>query len=64
MAKLKLDLDTEMLERLVERAVQERRPIVWQAEVLLRQALGLPFPYVSQLGDKPDEQPKGERRSC
>jgi hypothetical protein len=58
MATLKLDLDTETLERLVERAVQERRPIVWQAEVLLRQALGLPFPYVSQLVATPDERPE------
>jgi Putative transposase len=44
MAKIKLDLDTGTFERLVERAVQERRPIVWQAAVLLRQALGLAFP--------------------
>jgi hypothetical protein len=28
------------------------RPIPWQAEVLLRRALGLPFPY----------HPEGERR--
>jgi hypothetical protein len=47
MAQLKLDLDQETFERLVEVALQERRPVVWQAEVLLRQALGLPFPYLS-----------------
>jgi hypothetical protein len=45
MAQLRLDLDQETFERLVEVALQERRPVVWQAEVLLRQALGLPFPY-------------------
>lgn len=47
MTQLKLDLDQETFERLVEVALQERRPVVWQAEVLLRQALGLPFPYSS-----------------
>jgi hypothetical protein len=30
---------------LTDRALRERRTPVWQAEVLLRQALGLPFPY-------------------
>ena len=25
-------------------ALRERRPLVWQAEILLRRALGLPFP--------------------
>jgi hypothetical protein len=41
---IKLDVDTETYGRLVERAVICRRPIDWQAEVELRQALGLPFP--------------------
>lgn len=44
MALLKLDIDAETYERLVEAAVSERRPIVWQAEVTLRRALGLTFP--------------------
>jgi hypothetical protein len=43
--KLRLDLDGETFDRLMEVAAQERRPLDWQAEVLLRQALGLPFPY-------------------
>ena len=47
MPALKLDLDQETYERLVEEAVAERRPIVWQAEVALRQAVGLPLPYDS-----------------
>ena len=42
---LKLDLDSETYGRLVEQADSERRPVVWQAEVALRRALRLPFPY-------------------
>jgi hypothetical protein len=62
-AKLKLDVDIETLERLIERAVQERRPITWQAEVLLRQALGLPFPYEGELASEPTETvEEAERR--
>ena len=45
MPALKLDIDGETYERLVEEAVAERRPIVWQAEVALRRAFGLPFPH-------------------
>ncbi len=60
MATLKLNLDTETLERLIERAVQERRPIVWQAEVELRRALGLPFPHASHVAAKRDDSPKEE----
>jgi len=41
---LKLDIDAETYERVVERAEAERRPVVWQAAVALRRALGLPFP--------------------
>jgi hypothetical protein len=39
---LKVDLDPETFDRLTERAARERRPIVWQAEVMLRRACGLP----------------------
>jgi hypothetical protein len=59
MATLKVDIDVEMLERLVERAVRERRPIDMQAAVMLRQALGLPFPYASHVADKCDEAAEG-----
>jgi hypothetical protein len=44
-ARLRLDLDQETFLALAERAMRERRTPVWQAEVLLRQALGLVFPY-------------------
>lgn len=42
--KLRLLLDQETAKALVRRAVQELRPVDMQAEALLRQALGLPFP--------------------
>jgi hypothetical protein len=45
MPVLKLEPDGETYEELVRQAAAERRPIVWQAEVALRRALGLPFPY-------------------
>ncbi len=52
--RLRLELDEDTTMRLVERAAAERRPVPWQAEVLLRQALGLSFPYPYQ-GDHADE---------
>ena len=42
--RLRIELDTETTEALARSAVNDRRPIPWQAEVLLRQALGLSFP--------------------
>jgi hypothetical protein len=45
MARLRLDLDKETFIALTDRALRERRPVDWQAEVILREALGLPFPY-------------------
>ncbi len=63
MALLKLQIDSETMDRLVERAVRERRPITWEAEVLLRQALGLPFPYAGELASEPTETAEeAERR--
>ncbi|MBI4496342.1 MAG: hypothetical protein HY689_00350 [Chloroflexi bacterium] len=37
--RLKLDLDEPTANRLIEVAQRERRPVAWQAEVLLQQAL-------------------------
>ncbi len=51
--RIKLDLDNELTERLIQEAVRERRPVAWHAEVLLRRALGLPFPV-------PEPQPSFE----
>jgi hypothetical protein len=53
MARLKLELDQPTFQRLLETALGERRPVVWQAEVMLRQALGLPFPYPANTTDAP-----------
>jgi hypothetical protein len=38
--RVKLELDTETFGRLVEAAVAEQRPADWQAEIILRRALG------------------------
>ena len=46
MVWLTLDLDPETHRRLVERAGAERRPVTWQAEVMLRRALGVPVPVL------------------
>lgn len=45
MVKLRLEIDRATHEKLIEVALSERRPLDWQAEVILRRALGLPFPY-------------------
>jgi hypothetical protein len=45
MPRLRLDLDRETFEALADKAFSERRPVQLQAEVILRQALGLQFPY-------------------
>ena len=56
MPRLRLDLDTETFETLLTHATAELRPVQLQAEVLLRQALGLPFPYPSPSEDCQDTQ--------
>ena len=38
--RVRLDLDPKTFGRLVESAVAEQRPADWQAEVILRRALG------------------------
>jgi hypothetical protein len=61
MATLRLDVDFETYERLVEAAVSERRPITWQAEVVLRRALGLPFPTGVE---SPDPDHRADHRAA
>jgi len=51
--RIKLDLDKDTTQKLVERSASDRRPVAWEAEVLLRQALGLPFPF----GHEEKQQP-------
>jgi len=55
MARLRIDLDRETFVRLVESAVEEQRPVVWQAEVLLRRALAplASSPTPSNVSDNP-----------
>ncbi len=47
MARLRIELDRETYSRLVSSALTEKRPVDWQAEVVIRRALGLPFPAVA-----------------
>ena len=42
MPTIKIDLDLDSFRRLTELAVEERRPIPWQAEMLLLRALAVP----------------------
>jgi hypothetical protein len=42
--RVRIDLDAETTKALVESGLHELRPPNLQAEVLLRRALGLPFP--------------------
>lgn len=65
MARLQLDVDQETYVRLAESAVAERRPVGWQAEVLLRRALGLPVPPVGRPdpGNRPVAETGGLREA-
>ena len=55
MPKLRLDLDRETYEALASQALAQRRSVMLQAEVILRQTLELPFPYpVSAPSGQPD----------
>jgi hypothetical protein len=60
--RLKLDLDQEITKQLIKHAARERRPVDWQAEVLLRTALGLEFPYPGADANKQDESAMVEGR--
>lgn len=46
---IKISLDDEMTTRLIQEAATEKRNIARQAEVILRRALGLPFPRVQTI---------------
>jgi hypothetical protein len=41
MPRVRLDLKPQTYEALAARAIEERRPIDWQAEVLIESSLGL-----------------------
>ncbi|MHB1006182.1 MAG: hypothetical protein ACYC3S_11145 [Chloroflexota bacterium] len=54
--RLKLDVDGDTAQALIDSAVAERRPVVNQTEVLLRRALGLPLaPTTTCPGQATDE---------
>jgi hypothetical protein len=48
--RLRIDLDTESFSRLMEIAAQERRPVGWQAEVLLIKAIAERYTPASKGG--------------
>jgi hypothetical protein len=48
MPRVRLDLKPQTYEALAARAVEERRPIDWQAEVLIESSLGLRHPRGSR----------------
>jgi hypothetical protein len=58
MPSLRLDPDRETFDRIVKEAETYRRPVRWQAEILLRKAVGLPFPPsdTEQIGEAVPEQ--------
>ena len=57
MPRLRLDLDRETYDALASLALAQRRPVVFQAEVILRQTLGLPFPFPSASPDEESSAP-------
>jgi hypothetical protein len=56
MPRIRIDLDEETYSALMHKADEERRPLQWQAEVLIRKALNLPFPYPSNIDVIPDKR--------
>jgi len=53
---IKIDFDPDSFRRLTALAVEERRPIPWQAEVLLIRALAIPAENRAQEGEpRPQE---------
>jgi hypothetical protein len=60
MARLRLDIPEDSYTRLLEIAVQERRPVGWQAEVILMRAINAYFlPMLRPEG--PERTPAGRQ---
>ena len=59
MPTIKIDLDPDSFRRLTELAVQERRPIPWQAEMLLIGVLAVPIEGIAQ-----EEEPRPQEVPC
>lgn len=49
MVRMRIELDATAFDRLLDEAIAEARSAPRQAEVILRRALGLPFPYRTSL---------------
>jgi hypothetical protein len=45
MPRIRIELDEETYRALMHKSDEECRPLAMQAGVLIRQSLGLPFPY-------------------
>jgi plasmid stability protein len=56
MATLKIGLDEETYTALMDDAARHLRPTDWHVKAILRQALGLPFPYPAD-----DNTPRTQR---
>jgi hypothetical protein len=52
MFEIRVSLDDEMHATLIQDASQHLRPTVYHAKALLRQALGLPFPYPQDFDER------------
>jgi plasmid stability protein len=63
MATLKIALDAETYTALINDAARHLRPADWHAKAILRQALGLPFPY-PPVSDEPIPQANAEATAC
>jgi hypothetical protein len=61
---IKIDLDLDSFRRLSELAVEERRPIPWQAEILLLRALAVPVDGEAPGRDTCAERQVQERACC
>jgi hypothetical protein len=59
---MKINLDSETFLALLESAVDELRPVDLHAAVVLRRALGLPFPFPSSGGPRETTPDAGEPR--
>jgi hypothetical protein len=61
MSDIKVPLDRETHNRLIAMAVASRRPLHWHASVLLRQAVGLPFPDADPLDEEIEQTVKNSK---
>lgn len=64
MPTIKVSLDPETYSSLSDAAVRELRPIPWQMVVILRRALGLPFPAACLASQADTDTPKRQREEA